>query len=381
MNVAHCIHGLGPGGAQKILASIVRGGRGGHLRYFVYSCHGGDQRREIENAGAVVRIVPRRFAKLDPTWIKGLARAMRRDAIDIVHTHLFGDSLHGYLAARRAGRLPVVMTLHTQPEGLSRLQRWGYRWLLRRCTRALACSEAVARTFAESGLVAGTLPTIPNGIEPPTTLELAADRRMLLRADLGVSPATVLCASIGRFTAAKGYSDLLDAFARLGSRELNARLLLIGDGPLRASLEEQARHLALGDRVIFAGFRSDVPELLQAVDVVVFSSRWEGLPVALLEAMAAGRCLVTTAVPGILEAVRADREALVAPIADPERLATHLARTASDADLRARLGEAAQRRFRERFTAAAMVASYSRVYREVAKTRTASSPTAARINR
>ncbi len=366
MNVAHCIHGLGPGGAQKVLASIIRGRRDQLLRYFVYSCHGGVQRPDVEQAGATVRIVPRRLAKLDPTWIAGLARSMRRDAIDVVHTHLFGDSLHGYLAARRAGRLPVVMTLHTQPVGLSVLQRWGYRWLLRRCTRAVACSEAVARTFTGSGLVTGTLETIPNGIEPPSGPPLSAKRRKALRASFGAGEDTVLFASVGRLTAAKGYRDLLDAFARSASPGADRRLLLIGEGPLRDDLEQQAKRLELDDRVVFAGFRSDVPELLQAIDVVVFSSRWEGLPVALLEAMATGRCLVTTEVPGILEAVRAGREALVSPITDPESLAANLARAAAETDLRARLGKAAEQRFRRRFTAAAMVASYEQLYREVA---------------
>ena len=372
MNVAHCIHGLGPGGAQKIIASIVRGRRDPDLRYFVYSCHGGVQRLELEQAGATVRVIQRRLPKIDPFWISGLARAMQSDDVDVVHTHLFGDSLHGYLGARRAGDLPVVMTVHNQLVAFTGMQRWGYRWLLRRCARSVACSQAVAESFAGAGLGPGSMETIPNGLEPATQSELPAQRRQTLRAELGAGSETVLFASIGRLSAEKGYGDLLDAFARLGDEHRDARLVLIGEGPLRTSLEEQAKRLTLDDRILFAGYRTDVPELLQAVDVVVFSSRWEGLPVALLEAMAAGRCLVTTAVPGILEAVRADREALVAPIAEPARLADLLARATAEPELRANLGEAARQRFQERFDAAAMVESYEQLYREVAEARSAS---------
>ncbi len=362
LNLAHCIHGLGLGGAQKVIASIVRGRQDQQLRYFLYSCHDGDQRHEIEAAGATVRIVPRVLPKLDPSWALGLARNMRRDAIDLVHTHLFGDSLHGYLGARLAGGLPVVMTLHTRPEGLTSLQRRGYRWLLARSTAAVACSAAVSRSFSLNGMRAGRFETIANGLEPPAS-ELTTAQRHQLRAGIGADPETVVIAAIGRMAREKGYRDLITAFARMRS-ELDTRLVLVGDGPLRDELEAQARRSGL-DRLVFAGVRSDVPRLLQAIDVVVFSSLWEGLPIVLLEAMAAGRCIVTTAVPGILEAARDGREALVAPCGDPDSLAAMLARAVTDPGLRHRLGTAAARRFAKRYTAAAMVNGYERLYREI----------------
>lgn len=367
MNVAHCIHGLGPGGAQKVIATILRGRRDDRLRYFIYSCHSGIQHSELTESGATVRIIPRRLAKFDPLWVAGLARAMRRDGIDLVHTHLFGDSLHGALAARLAGGRPVVMTLHTLPQGLSRLQRRGYRWLLARCARAIACSRSVARGFAEQRLTDRLPETIANGFEPPRRDPLSDEERHALRASFGAGRDTVLFAAVGRLTAAKGFADLLQAFARLADAgsDLDTRLMLVGEGPLRDELEVRARRLGLDERVTFAGFRSDVPELLEAVDIVVFSSRWEGLPVALLEAMAAGRCIVSTDVPGILEAVRDGREALVSPVADVAALTASLLRAAVEPALRARLAEAAKRRFQRRFTAAVMVERYETVYRNL----------------
>ncbi|MEM7586074.1 MAG: glycosyltransferase, partial [Acidobacteriota bacterium] len=105
LRVAHCIHGLGLGGAQKVIAALVRGRQDPRLEVFVYSCHGGVHREEIAAAGATVRLLPRHLPKIDPLWAMRLGRRMRRDRIDLVHTHLFGDSLHGVLAARLAGRL------------------------------------------------------------------------------------------------------------------------------------------------------------------------------------------------------------------------------------------------------------------------------------
>ncbi len=367
MNLAHCVHGLGLGGAQKVIAAIVRGETDGGFRHFVYSCDDGVHREEIEAAGATVRIVPRRLARIDPSWVLGLARQMRRDRIALVHTHLFGDSLHGYLASRLAGHPPVIMTLHIGPEGLRGLQPRGYGWLIRRANRVIACSRAVSQAFEGAGLAGDVvIESIPNGIDKSRDSPPTAKRLQELRQSLGAGPKTVLFAVIGRLEPQKGHRDLLAAFAHLLSvTTVDVRLAVLGTGPLADELKTRAREAGIDSQVVFAGFRSDVPELLPALDAVVFSSLYEGLPVALLEAMAAGRCIVTTDVPGIVEAARDQREALVTPLSAPRELAEALAKVADEPELRARLGAAARRRFDERFTADAMVRSYQAVYREL----------------
>ena len=186
------------------------------------------------------------------------------------------------------------------------------------------------------------------------------------RACLGLAERDLVMAIIGRLDEQKGHAFLLDAFARLAREtRLEVRLLVIGDGRLRDTLERQARASRIHDRVMFLGSRTDVHRLLPIVDVVAFSSLYEGLPIALLEAMAAGRCIVITDVPSMLEAVRADQEAVVAPSADASGLADALIRVAIDPELRGRLGDAARRRFMERFTAQRMVSRYDAIYREM----------------
>lgn len=365
MKIVHCIHGLGLGGAQKVVRQLVERLDPRAFQCLVYACVDGVLREEVERAGARVRIIPRRLSKLDPWWALKLAQALRRDGAELVHTHLFGDSLHGYLAARAAGGLPVVMTLHSGIRSHFRRQQLGYRWLLRRCARTVACSSYVQHSLAATRWPGSeAVVTITNGIEAPEAPEPAGVAR--LRAELGAGPGATLFASFGRLAVEKGLKDLIRAFAALGrSGGPPARLALLGEGPLAGELRRLAQAQGVGDRVTMPGFRPDVGALLAAVDVVVFSSYYEGLPMALLEAMAAGRAIVGTAIPGIAEAARNGREALLVPPRDPPRLARAMARAAGDPALRATLGSAARRRFQEHFTAAEMVRRYQELYLEV----------------
>jgi glycosyltransferase involved in cell wall biosynthesis len=349
-----------------VVASIVRGRRDPRLRYLVYSCNDGVHRQEIEEAGATVRIIPRSLPKIDPFWVHRLARALRADGIQLLHAHLFGDSLHGLLAARRAGGLPVVLTLHIGPKGWNRLQRLVYPRLITASHRAVACAESVRANIERAHPAAGrAMGTLHNGIETPVVDALPEEQRHRLLASLGVPPDAVTLATVGRHSEQKGYPYLLSAFAALRRERPHdpTWLVLLGDGELRGELEAQAAREGAGDRIVFAGFRDNVGDLLRALDIVAFSSLFEGLPIALLEAMAAGRALVVSDIPGNLDAVRPNTEALVVPTGEVEGLHHALERITTDAALRRRLGEAARQRFLDEFTAEAMVGRYEELYR------------------
>jgi glycosyltransferase involved in cell wall biosynthesis len=364
IRVAHCIHGLGLGGAQQVIRHLVGGSDRAAFRHWVYTPEAGVFRAPIEAAGAHVRIIERRLPKLDPFHVFDLARAMRADAIDVVHTHLFGDSLHGVLAARLAGRRPVVMTLHIGAEGPTPLQRRGYRWLLRRTAHNVACCESVGRSWrAAEGIV---LDVIPNAIAAAAGPAPDAATRAGLKARLGLDPDAPIVAGVGRLVEQKGFDLLISAFARLDRPSRGAtRLVLLGEGPLRKALEDHARREGVGERVLFAGVRPDARELMPAFDVLAFGSAFEGLPMALLEGMAAGCCIVGTDAPGILDAVTHEREGLIVPAGDVLRLQAALEQVLGNHALREQLGSSAHQRFLREFTADRLVARYEDAYRSV----------------
>ncbi|MEM8932832.1 MAG: glycosyltransferase [Acidobacteriota bacterium] len=370
MRVAHLIHGLGLGGAQRVIELIVRG-RSDDVDHIVVSCHGGVFVEPIRQAGATIRLLPRRIPKLDPLWMLAMARCFRRDGVDVVHGHLFGDTLHGYAAARRVGRTPMIMTLHNTIDARSGLQQRGYRWLLGRPdTVPIACADFVRTSFVDAmGSVAERVRAIPNGIEPASDGKTRGELSELgldLDRGAGDSPGdgTLVLATVGRMAEQKAYPMLFDALDRLRADEATDwRLVMFGDGPLRVELEALAEQRRLADRIVFAGFRDDVPRWLSAVDAIVFSSIFEGLPMALLEALAAGTPVVSTRVGGIPDVLTADDEALLVPPRDPAALADAIRRL-GDPALRQRLGDAGRRRFEAELTARRMVERYETLYRE-----------------
>jgi len=156
----------------------------------------------------------------------------------------------------------------------------------------------------------------------------------------------------------------LEAARRIAEHEPEARFLIVGDGPLRAEIEEQAGRLGLAQRIVFAGLLDDVGPLLAAIDVYLMTSEFEGLPLALLEAMAAGRAVVVTAVGGIPEAVTDGETGVVRRFGDVEGLAGAVADLLADPERRAALGAAARRRVAESFGIERMAAELEAIYRQ-----------------
>jgi glycosyltransferase involved in cell wall biosynthesis len=358
--VAQLIHGLNLGGAQQVVKALATTPSTGYS-HVVYCSRDGVRRLEIENRGVRVRVIRRALPRLDPLWALRLSRWLKRDEIELVHAHLFGDSLHGYFAARMQ-RIPFLITLHTSAPGLPPLQRRGYRWLLRRSDRVVACTEESKRTFER------LVPDAPRPIDIVSNGIFWEERPPAHRSALhpAFDGSGLLLAIVGRLSPEKGHELLLRALAALkGELQQPFSLVVVGDGPLRAQLAKLVRSLALEDRVYFLGERSDAPSVILASDVVVFSSSIEGLPMTLLEAMAARRCIVSTTAGGIPDAVRAEHEALLCAPGDQHALTEALRRAALDPVLRNRLGAAARACFEERFTADRMRDGYERIYGEL----------------
>jgi glycosyltransferase involved in cell wall biosynthesis len=278
--------------------------------------------------------------------LRGLARlvSLTRDARpDVMHGYLYGPNLFAVLAGRLCGVRAVVVAKRNvdafeTPRQVA-LQRLAHRW----ATHVTAVSETVAGTVVALGVPRERITVIPNGVDverfrvPPAP-----------RAELGAADGVPLIGSVGCLAPRKDQGTLLEALARLDARGVAYRCALVGDGPDRAALEAQVARLGLGERVRFLGERPDVERLLPALDLFVLSSREEGIPNALLEAMAAGRASVATAVGGTPEVMEDGVSGWLVPPHDADALAAALA------DALARPAEAARRAAAARAAAEAM---------------------------
>jgi glycosyltransferase involved in cell wall biosynthesis len=337
-HVVHLIDELPPDGAERLLADILRH-RSERFRFSVVCLiDEGTLAGEIRAMGVPVTVLGR-HGKLDPSLVFRLASWLRQQRADVVHTHLFTADSYGRVAARLAGVPAVFSTAHgiIVCEGtLRRVIHWALSWI---STRVIACSDEVHRVLCEKDhLPASRVSVILNGIDVG---RFAGASGAGVRTEFGIPDDTVLLGVLGRLHPAKGHHDLITALARLRDEGLAFACLVIGSGELKNELVQQAARTGLSDRIVFTGHRADVPRLLAALDVFAMPSRWEGLPMALLEAMAMSKPVVATRVGGIPDVVRDEANGLLVAPGDPPALAAALRRLLTEPALRDELGQQA----------------------------------------
>jgi glycosyltransferase involved in cell wall biosynthesis len=210
---------------------------------------------------------------------------------------------------------------------------------------------------------AGKIDVIELGLDLDALLHLERDER--LRAELGFETGDVVFGYVGRFAPVKDLPTLITAFGLVASRIPRARLVLVGDGELRPTLEQLAATLGVADLVRFTGWRRDLTAVYGSIDISVLSSLNEGTPVALIEAMAAARPVIATDVGGVRDVVTHEATGLVVPPGDAPALAAAMERLARDPAGRMALGLAGRQAVRTRFSRERLVTEMSRSYRRV----------------
>ncbi len=290
---------------------------------------------------------------------------LRRASYDLVHTHTSKGGFIGRLAATLAGVPAVVHTVHGFGfhEESSKLEFAAYSTLERLaahcCHRIVTVSRFHRRWALELGIGGESkVLAIPNGIAEPR----GSRDRQDVRRELGAAADDILVLNHSRLSRQKGLEDLIAAFRFLPPPvRSRLRLVLAGEGDQRPALERQA--VEMGVHALFTGFRSDIADLLAASDIVAMPSRWEGLSISLLEAMAAGKAIVASDIESMREATADGQCAALFPAGDAEALASALAGFAGDPQLRADLGRQARRAFLDRYTLDRMTAAYCDLYR------------------
>lgn len=333
--------GLGRGGAEQLLVSLARTlcGTGLEIHVGYVLPHKDALVPDLAATGATVHCLTRPGAPW-PVTLRRLLRAEER--FDVVHTH---SPLVASVARLVA---PAGTTLLHTEHNLWARYRWPTRLAnaatLRRNSTVWAVSEGVARSMHLGPLLQGLeVEVMVHGLGPDHRPTGPAARLAGL-ARLGLEPGPFTIGSVGNLTPKKDYDTLVFALERLRREVPGARLVLVGAGPEEAQLRELVAARGLTGHVLLAGVRDDVPTLLPAFDVFALSSRYEGLSIALLEAMAAGVAPVATRVGGIPEVIRDGTDGLLVPPGEPGLLARALAELAREPSRRRRLGAAAASR-------------------------------------
>lgn len=325
---------------------------------------GGDLPDWSRSGGA--RVVPWPARRSPGPWVLGETRrlgpiASPKDGsvgFDLVHLHSAKAGLAGRLALR--GSVPTVFQPHAwswlAAAGLVRGTARAWERAAARWTNRFICvSEAEADAGRAAG-VTGRFEVIPNGVDLDAYPFAGRSERSEARGRLGLEETpTVVC--LGRLSAQKGQDVLLRAWRAVAGRIEGARVVLVGDGPERARLEAEA-----GPGVLFAGNRTDPWDWLAAADVVAMPSRWEGMSMVMLEAMATGRPVVASDVAGAREALASEAGAVV-PAEDPAALASALVARLADPDLAEREGRVGRERAERAHSLDATVARIEVVYR------------------
>jgi glycosyltransferase involved in cell wall biosynthesis len=316
-------------------------------------------RKRMEAHGAPYRGLG--LSRGNPFALHRIGRAFREMRADVVHSHLEFSNELAVLAARSLGRgRPVVIVhVHNFPDRhYSRLHRWAGRMLASRTDAYIAPSASIAESIRkEFGRGVRRLDVIPYGIDPAWFDRERSEMSTARRAS-----AAPVIGTVARLARQKSIHDLIEAMPFVRQVRPETRLLIFGDGPLRADLETLCRRLKLTDAVTFAGFAEDLAAAYAAIDIFVLPSRIEGLPVSLLEVMAMGIPVVGTRVPGISELVEDEHTGLSVPYGQPEALAAAALRLLSDEALRNRICRNARERIRHRYVRSAVAERTEALY-------------------
>lgn len=366
MRVLHVQRAKGVAGSERHLLTLLPAlaARGLDVRICVLEAEGGERFTAALRERGVDAVAIRAGPDVNPVAVARLRREIRAFRPDVVHTHLVHGDLHGLVAARLSGA-PGVSSVH-EVLAFYRREPWRSlgRLLGRLARRRIAISAFVADFIAELGLApAGAVAVVHYGIDADRW-QVSAEERAATRSSLGLGPSDVAVAVAARLIPGKGHASVIDAIRAGLERQPRLRLLVVGDGPLRAELEQRTRRLPEGTAQ-FLGWVDDVRPVMGACDLVVFPTEpalGEGFGLAALEALAVGRPVIATDVASLPEVVTHRHDGLIVPPSDPDALADAIVELAADEELRRRLGERASTSARERFSVNAMVDATLAVY-------------------
>jgi glycosyltransferase involved in cell wall biosynthesis len=301
-------------------------------------------------------------SKFDPSTLPALLRVIERKEIDILHLHGYGATTFGRLAGALR-RIPAIVHEHANLTDTPWFQKIADVSLEPFTDIAIAVSKSTADfVISARKIPAEKVKIVYLGVPlDEFSRPRSSEERQAARAELGIGPEDFAAGTVTRLHDSKGNSYLVDAARLVLNERPRAKFFLVGEGPLRQPLEQQARALGLGDRFVFVGFARDVARVVSAFDLSVFPSLWEGTPLTVFEALAMGQPIVATDADGLIDVLVHDHDSLIVPKRESGALAQAIIRMIDEPDTRARLAAAA-RVSGQRYDIAAFVRKMERLY-------------------
>lgn len=367
-HVMHLINSGGFYGAERAVLELCKASLGGafpallvnffDLRKPHLELH---ERAEKEGASTRLILCSRR---LDFHALKELRHLITLENVEILHCHGFKADFYGLLAGKSL-KIPLVATNHLWT-GASRIIRWYERLdglFLRFFDHVVAVSEPIRAALTKAGVAPRRITIIHYGLSNDRSSSPASAEMLRKKFRLALNDKVI--GVIARLSPEKGHHHLLRAARIVGEKDSKARFLLVGDGPLRPVLERDVNALSLGGSVIFAGFQPDMQSIYSLLDIVVLASLREGLPLTILEALAAGLPVIATPVGDVPEVVQDGVTGLLVEPGDEVGLAEAILDLLRDPERRTEMGRQGQKLIAERFSAQRMGQQYAEVYAKV----------------
>jgi glycosyltransferase involved in cell wall biosynthesis len=336
--------------------------------HFVFACIDelGSLGQRLAEEGFSVHVLQRRPGFDWSCW-RRLADILRRERVDLVHAHQYTPFFYGMMARLLYRRVPILFTEHGRhyPDYPRRKRILANRMLLRRGDRVVGVGEAVRQALIQNeGLPTDRVGVIYNGINLAPFAGGAPDR-ITLRQEIGVQAQDLVIFQVARLDYLKDHGTALRVLERVAKHRPDVRLVLIGEGPERKGIQELIFKRGLEPFIRVLGERNDVARLLHAGDLFLLTSISEGIPLTLIEAMAAGLPVVSTKVGGVPEVVEDGRTGLLAPARDEVTLAESILRLADTPAQRSRMGRLGRERAVTFFSETQMHGHYLRYYQEM----------------
>lgn len=365
--VCHVIHALGVGGAEVLVDQMMRRLASKYRCIVAVLDEVGEIGEQLRQDGFSVEHL-HRGPGIDRACARRLNELVRRENVRLLHAHQYTPFFQAMLSRGLSGRTPVLFTEHGRhfPDLPSWKRSIVNRLLLRSCDRIAGCGGSVQQALIDNeGLPRDRVELVYNGVDLQELAAAPPGARAAIRQEFGLSDDDFVAVQVARLHELKDHQTALRAIDRARQQCPHIRLLIAGDGEQRQSIEQTIADLNLQQHVLLAGTRSDVSSLLAAADTFLLTSISEGIPLTVIEAMAAELPVVATSVGGLPEMIDDGASGFLGAAGDDAALAQHLVTLASDEDLRTSIGMAGNITAHNRFSLRKMLDTYSSMYSDM----------------